>query len=62
MQPTYPLKMFSLLLLSSLSIQVLFASTEYDSEGWARVGEEWYIVSDNQMDWYEAQEVRILFI
>ncbi len=57
--PCNPLKMFSLLLLSSFIIQGLFAATEYDSDGWARVGEEWYIVSDDQMNWYEAQEVRV---
>ena len=54
-----PLKMFSLFLLSSFSIQVLFAATEYDSDGWTRVGDDWYLVSSDPMNWYEAQEVSI---
>ena len=31
-------------------------------EGWVRVGEDWYMVSSDPMNWYEAQEVRIYFI
>ena len=55
---------FLFLLYSSVSIPLLFASTMNDRnrEGWVRVGEDWYMVSSDPMNWYEAQEVRIYFI